>query len=294
MTLSKSSIAALLAIAASACAAGPDLPKAQQTTQGDLAQVQTLLEKAQALDQQAATKEDVETVMKAYEEVLAVAPDHKDALVGAARFHYMHGNDVLTDKDKDARLATWLKGREYGLRALGQNAEFRAAYEKDNDMAKQVPKLGEADAGAMLWTGLNWAKWGELYGIIRAAIDIPKVKALLDRVNEVSPKYECNAADRFFMGYWVAIPGFAGRDPNKSKAAYERAMKMSPECMPAHNVIFASYYAKDAEDQALFTKLLEESQNAPEDAPESPVRLLNNLAKLDGKRWLERSKEIFE
>ena len=287
------SLLVLVALFFVACAAGPDLPSSQ-ATHGDLAQVQLLMDKANAALAAAMKREDIAPTLKLYEDVLALAPDHKEALVNAAMLRFMHGNDVLTENDKDARLATWLKGREYGLRALGQNPTFRAAYEKDNDMAKQTALLGEQDALAMLWTGLNWAKWGELYGIIRAAIDIPKVKALLDRTNEVAPKSHCGGADRFFMGYWVVIPGFAGRDPKKAFAAYEHAMSLSPECMPAHNVTQARYYAKDAEDQAMFTSLLQKAIDAPEDPPGSIVRLVNNLARTEAKELMTKTKEFFE
>lgn len=292
--MTKSRVSALCVLLTAACAGGPELPKTGQVTQGDTSQIQTLLEKANALAQQATKREDIEPVIKAYEEVLALAPDHKDALIGASKFHYIFGADVLTEKDKDARLATWLKGREYGLKAIALNPGFRAAYEKDNDMVKQMPLLGEADAGAMLWAGLNWAKWGELYGIIRAAIDIPKVKGLLDRVNEVAPTYECNAADRFFIGYWVAIPSMLGRDPKKSTVAYERATKMSPQCTPTHNVIYAWYFARDAEDQALWKKLLDVTLSTPEDAADAPQRVLNSMARITAKEYLDRTKEIFE
>ncbi len=276
-----------------ACAAGPELPKAQPGTSGDLAQAQTLLEKANAMAAAARKKEDIEPTLKAYEEVLAVAPDQRDALIAAARLRYMHGNDVLDGSNKDALLATYLKGREYGLRAMALNPEFRAAYEKDSDMQKHVQLLQKDDAHAIYWAGLNWAKWGELYGILRAAIDIPKVKALMDRASELDPTYEGNGVDRFFMGYWVAIPGFAGRDPEKSKAAYERAIKMSPQCNTNH-VTFAYYYARDKEDRILFDSLLKKAIDAPEEPAESEFGLLNALAREEAKRYMGKAKEWFE
>lgn len=273
--------------------AGPDLPASMGTKQGDMAQVQTLYDKANGMLKAASTREDIVPTMQAFEEVLAVAPDHKDALVAASMLHYHHGNDVLTEKDKDARLATWLKGRDYGLRAMGLNPTFRAEYEKDNTMEKQVVHLGEADAGALLWTGLNWAKWGELYGIIRAAMDIPKVVAIMNRVNEVAPKQNCGGAYRFFIGYWVSIPGFMGRDAKKSTTAYEAVTKSSPECQISHDVVYAWYFAREVEDKELWTKLLEKAIATPV-PDDSPARMMLKLSQLEAKDHLAKTKEIFE
>ena len=289
--LNRSTFALLVCLAA--CASGPEIPKSQQASQGESAQAQALFEKADALEKAASKSEDVLPVLKAWEDVLAVAPDHKVALVHAASFHYKHGADVLTDADKDARLATYLKGREYGLRAMATNPRFRAAYEKDGDMQKNILLLDKDDSEGMYWAGLNWAKWGELYGILRAAIDIPKVKALMDRVQELNTTYVGNGTDRFFMGYWVSIPGFAGRDPNKSKAAYDHAVQLSPDCI-ANHATFAFYYAKDKEDRPLFDSLLKKVLEAPADAPASPYLLINNLARAEAKRYADRAKEWFE
>lgn len=283
----------LVCVLLSACAAGPDLPASQQARQGDLAQAQILFDKADELQKNASRREDIEPTMKAFEAVLAVAPDHKEALVQASRFRYHYAADVLTEKDKEGRLASWLKGREYGLLAMAQNPAFRTEYEKEKDMLKAVPLLVEADGPAALWAGLNWAKWGELYGIMRAAIDIPKVKAILERVNELTPAYDGNAADRFFMGYWVAIPSMMGRDPKKSTAAYEHAIKMSPNCTATH-VTYAWYFARDAEDRPMFEALLKKALDAPEEPVDSPLRLVNGLAKQEAQAYMVNVKELFE
>jgi TRAP transporter T-component len=278
----------------SACAAGPELPKSQQGKQGDLAQAQILFEKAEAAAKAANKLSDIEPVFKAYEEVLAIAPDHRDALVGAARFRFYFADAVLErSKDKDAVMASFLKGREHGLHALATNAEFRAAYEKDSDIQKQVALLKKDDAPALYWAALNWTKWGEMYGILRAAIDIPKVKAMMDRLNELEPTYNGNGADRFFAGYWVAIPGFSGRDANKAKAAYERAVQMSPQWLSNH-VVYADYYAKDKEDRPLFESSLKRVIEAAPDQPETPSLIDNVVARDQAKKLLAQAKEIFE
>lgn len=290
----KQTVSALALGLCLACASGPEIPKSQQPTQANAEQVQTLYEKATELYAKATGKADVMAALAAFEEVLAADPGHRDALVRASMLRYYEANNVIgLDGDKDQLMAAYLKGREYGLRAMATNPTFRQAYEQDNDMVKQVPLLQKDDAPGLFWAAVNWAKWGELYGILRAAIDIPKVKAMMERVNALDPTYQGNAADRFFMGYWVAIPGFAGRDPNKSKAAFEKASAESPQCL-ANAVTYAFYYGRDQEDRALFETLLKKVIDAPAPADDDPLKLLNGLAKEEAALYLTRTKEWFD
>lgn len=272
-----------------ACASNPELPKAADGKQADQAQVKILLDRANAEYKGGTKLAQVESTMMAYEDVLRVDPDNREALVHAAEMHYFHGEDIVPIADKDKRMASFLKGREQALRALALNAKFRAAYEKDNDIVKQLPLLTQDDIPALYWAALNWAKWGELYGIVRAAIDIPKVKAMMEHVQRINPTYQGNAADRFFIGYWVAIPGFAGKDAKKSKAAYEKAVKESPTCL-ANHVTYAAYYARDTEDRALFESTLKKVlETQVVDMP-----FLNGIAKEEAAGHLTHTKEYFE
>jgi len=204
---------------------------------------------------------------------------------------YYYANKVVPETDKDKRMASYLRGREAGLRGMALNPAFRAAYEKDQDFEKEMPLLTKEDSVAMYWAAVNWAKWGELYGIIRAAIDIPKVRAIMNRSHELDPTYWGNAVDRFFEAYWVAIPGFAGRDAKKAKAAYDSAIKGSPDFLDNY-VIFAGYYCKDQEDKKQFEAVLNKVIATPPDA--TPYKFFNELSRQDAKDMLAHEKEIFD
>lgn len=280
---------ALAVLVLGACSSGPAIPKAGP--QGDQAQTQPLLDKADARFAALATKDDIKPTLDAYEEVLKVAPDNRRALEQVALMSYYYANKVVPESDKDKRMAGYLRGREAGLRAMALNQKFREAYEKDQDIAKEMPLMDKEDAAAMYWAAVNWAKWGELYGIIRAAIDIPKVKAMMNRGNELDATYWGNAVDRFFEAYWVAIPGFAGRDAKKAKAAYDSAVAGSPAFLDNY-VIFAGYYCKDQEDKKQFEEILNKVIATPADS--TVYKYFNELARQDAKDMLAREKEIFD
>ncbi len=275
----------------SACSSGPVIPKAgPNDTAGD-AEVQALVDKADAAYAALSSKDQILPALEAYEAVTKARPNHKHALEQSALLAYYYANKVVAESDKDKRMAAYLRGREAGLRAMATNEAFRTAYEKDQDVQKQAALLGKDDVPGMYWAAVNWAKWGELYGIIRAAIDIPKVRALMDRANAVDPTYWGNAVDRFFMGYWVAIPSFAGRDAKKSKAAFDRGIAGSPGFLDNY-VIFASYYCKDQEDKPLFESSLQKVLAATADKPE--WKFFNDIARQEAKDMLAHEKEIFE
>jgi hypothetical protein len=272
-----------------ACSSGPEIPKAGPAT--DQAQTQPLLDKADAKYAAMTTKDDIKPALDAYEDVLKSAPANRRALEQVGLLSYYYANKVVPESDKDKRMAGYLRGREAGLRAMALNQKFREAYEKDQDIAKQMPLMGKEDVTAMYWAAVNWAKWGELYGIIRAAIDIPKVRAMMNRANELDAPYWGNAADRFFAGYWVAIPGFAGRDAKKSKAAFDKAVATSPDFLDNY-VIFASYYCKDQEDKKQFEAVLNKVIATPADT--TMYKFFNDLARTDAKDLLAHEKEIFD
>jgi len=280
---------ALLVVVIGACSSGPAIPHAGP--QGDQTQVQPLLDKAEAKYAALAAKDDIKPALDAYEEILKVAPDNRNALERVALLAYYYANKVIPANDKDKRMAGYLRGREAGLRAMALNPKFREAYEKDQDIAKEMPLMTKQDVAAMYWAAVNWAKWGELYGIIRAAIDIPRVKALMNRAAELDAPYWGNAVDRFFAAYWVAIPGFAGRDAKKAKAAFDAAVAISPGFLDNY-VIFASYYCKDQEDKKQFEDVLNKVIATPADT--TMYKFFNELARQDAKDLLAHEKEVFD
>lgn len=275
----------------SSCASGPALVRALPPTVADPAVVQSLLDVADARYAAATERADVEAAMHAYEALVALAPMHREALLKVAELRFLYATDVLPEADTRARRSSYAKGRDYAIRALAHNDAWRRAYERDSRLKEHMTLLGPDDARAVYWVAVNWGQLANLSGMLRAALDISKIKLLMQFVTHAMPTYYGNAPDRFYIAYWLSLPRIVGRSADKSKAAYERAANGSPECL-ANDVLYAAYYATEVHDRALFERVLRNVLAAPTD-DRSPLKLSNGLAKAWARDYLARADELF-
>jgi hypothetical protein len=184
------------------------------------------------------------------------------------------------------------KGREHALAALRANASFAKAVDEGQRIQDAAPLLTAAEAPAMFWCATVWGRWGELKGILRVALDIPKVKGLQQRLLEVAEDYYQAGAHRFFSAYYEAIPEFAGQDLAVSKAHCDRSLELAPG-HPENHIICAQYYAVHVKDRALFERLLNEVLAMPLDEA-SPYYFEHLVAKEDAREMLGKVGELFD
>ncbi|MBI4425370.1 MAG: hypothetical protein HY554_16695, partial [Elusimicrobia bacterium] len=149
-----------------------------------------------------------------------------------------------------------------------------------------------ADAGALFWAGYGWAGWINLSKDSPDAVaDLPKVVAVMERVQELSPGFYFGGPDLFLGSYYAIRPRLLGGDPAKSKAHFEAALRLSAGRFLMAKVLYAQYYAVAAQDPELFRQVLGETLEASPDLPHA--RLANAVAKLKAKRLMERTDELF-
>jgi hypothetical protein len=243
-------------------------------------------------------QEATEAAIAQYEEALAAEalPEGVDRWAILVRLSVLYyGKAIFFEQDlpKKERMAMYWRGRECGWDALMvRNAAWREAIEGGTRIPDAVHLLTADDAPAAFWTATNWSRWGELKGILRVALDIPKVKAANQRILEVAEDYYAAGVHRFFGAYWVAIPSFAGKDSEKGKLHFERGISMFPDHLETA-VMYADYYARDTQDKELFVRLLQGVIDATPD-PAGTYYFEDMAAQADAARLLAEADAIFD
>lgn len=195
--------------------------------------------------------------------------------------------------DPEEKKALHFEGRERGMDCLRQNPGFAGALRVNaNDLQAAVKRLGKKEVPALFWTASNWGRWGELKGVLTVALDIPKVRILVERVGQLDQRYYGGGPHRFLGAYYASIPTFAGKSREKSRHHFERAISIAPDYLE-NRLLFARYYAVDAQDRALFERELKAVIETPPDE-DSPYHLPNERAREEAARWLSRVDELFE
>jgi len=190
--------------------------------------------------------------------------------------------------------AFYLRGRDYGLRALEHRAQFIQSLKSTPEALKAgLETLSIADLPALFWTGFCWGSWVNLnLNRPEALADSGLITALMARALELDETYYYGGAHLFFGAVLAQLPKSAGGNPQKSREHFERALDVSQNRLLMTKVYFARYYAVRVQDRALFSTLLEEVLQADLNAAPDE-RLANTLAPARARFYLETAREYF-
>jgi tetratricopeptide (TPR) repeat protein len=221
----------------------------EATAEGDAS---ALSGEAQALWEERGDTAQLQAALDKYEEVLAVDPGNREALLHLARGYYFLGDAHLSD-DEEKKTA-WDKSIGYGKKCMGLNEAFRAANESgEADEETAAANLTSEDTECTYWTASALGKWVGLHSLGVKLKNIPTVKAWISRVEELDSSYYFTATDRYWGAYWAAIPSFAGRDLDKSRTYFDKAIEAEPMFF-GNRVLVASFWAEKTQDIAEFDK----------------------------------------
>ncbi|MCP4871896.1 MAG: hypothetical protein GY898_24585 [Proteobacteria bacterium] len=295
-TLLIAALAAVLLLPA--CAKKPvqdSTDVAGQTGEVPAVQATELPEVDALFDHERHTREGTEKAIEGYEAALAANPDRadgKDIRVRLSVLYYGLAYYYDRAESKKHKMGTYLLGKEHGWDAImGSNPEFKAAIDGGTKIVDAIPLIRAQDVDAAYWTALNWARWGEQKGILRVAMDIPKVRGINDRILEVGEDYYHAAVHRFFGAFFVEIPQFAGQDHERAKAHFLRGMELAPT-WPENEVNYAWYYARRSNNKELYVELLTKVIETP--IPEDSVfRFEYTVARADAEEMLAKVDDLF-
>lgn len=245
---------------------------------------------------------DVETVRAAMPASLVqldgfieVSPENRDILRRAAEayggyaFLFVEG----TDRRRAAKLHK--KARDYALRILKQNPDFKEAFNKSNDeYSKALQSLTKEDAPALFFAANSWIKWIGLSHKDNpdSEVGIPKVLYMMDRLLELDEEFNYGAPHALIGAYNASWPTHLRGNPDKANYHFQKAFEISESKFLIWKFLYAKYYAVQIQDRALFVSTLENIISASEDLlPEK--RFANEAIKLKAKKLLTKTDLLF-
>jgi hypothetical protein len=200
----------------------------------------------------------------------------------------------LEDSDPARAKALYLRGRDHALAALALKPRFAGLADKTLDDFQTALRYATIDdVPDLFWAGAGWGGYVNLSKDDASALaELPKVVALMRRVQDLDPGFHFAGADMFFGVYYAARPRILGGDPAKAKAAFDRVHKITKGKYLMTHVLNARWYAVAVQDRELFKQLLTKVLDAPAgQLPES--RLTDEAAKLKAGRLLEKIDDYF-
>ena len=211
----------------------------------------------------------------------------------AMAFFEDEGIDKKTEKANLKRAANFYKkARDYGMKVLLKNGDFKAAYEGSlDDFVKVMPAFGRGDIETLFWTAFAWGSYVNLNRNSASDIaDLPKVIALINRVIELDTTYFYGIPHLFLIVNY-SMPAMFGGDLVKAKAEYQKIKDISGAKFIIADYFMAKYYASQAQDKEMFETLLQSVQDA--DADLIPERMFTQVAKKKAEFLLLKKDDIF-
>jgi len=220
-------------------------------------------------------------------------PHNEELLIAGAKAYSSYAA-LFTDQHQEKAKGLYLRGKQYGIRALSKHGQFEELLSKPVDQFRTcLPGLGKKDVPALFWTASSWGNWISLStDSVEAMAEVPKVLCLMERVLELDEGFYYGGAHLFMAVYHLSRPKAYGGNPEKAQRHFEKAFEVSQEKFLMSHVLYAKYYARQTFDRELFVLTLEKVLETPADSvPE--LTLLNTMAKHQAKGLLERVDDYF-
>ena len=185
------------------------------------------------------------------------------------------------------------RGKDYGLLALWAKKDQEKILSLPlDDFKKQLMKFGKKDVPALFWTAFCWGNWINLHRDDPSAfIDLPRVESMISRVMQLDSSYYYGSAHSFLATIAAIRPKMLGGNLDLARDEFEKALGVDNHYLMT-KVLYAQFYAIQAQDPGLFEKLLSEVQNADAKLPANQ-RLANELAKRRATLLIEKKKKFF-
>jgi len=239
-------------------------------------------------------KDAMPAQLKLLETLIAAQPSDR-GLRRLAAEGFGGGAFLFLEETEPARAkGLYLRGRDHALAALALKPAFAGLAAKPLDDFDAALKGASADdVPELFWAGFGWAGWVNLSKDDASALaDLPKVVALMTRVQELDPSFHYAGADLFFGIYYASRPVLLGGDPKKAKDAFERAHRATRGEYLMTHVLDARWYAVAVQDKELFAQLLKKVLESPSGRlPEA--RLTDEAAKRRAAALLEKIDDYF-
>jgi hypothetical protein len=219
-------------------------------------------------------------------------PLNPDVLLAGAKLYGAYAGGFVDDVERAQRLAN--RAYAYARRALCVREKALCAT-LDGSFDAYADALARADGrdiATLYGFGAAWAGRIEVNsGDWNAVADVPKLQALLLRVDALDARYD-NGGAALYLGVINSIrPASLGGKPDEGRAYFDKALSLSGGRNQMVRVLYAQFYARLVFDQALHDRLLNEVLAADPVAPK--LTLVNTLARRKATALLASGKDYF-
>ncbi len=232
--------------------------------------------------------------LKLLEGLIKSDPKNDKFLLLACQGFGSYALGFVEDTNPDRARSFYLRGRNYGLKILNKNQDFRRAMNGSIDQLESaLEKFNKKDVSALFWTANNWASWINLnFTDPQALADLPKVQSVMQRVIELDESYFYGGAHLFFGTIYAVRPPILGGNIEKARQHFDRCFEFCQEKFLLPYVYYARFYATRTLDEELFSNTLTKVLKTSDDVLPAQ-RLPNTIAKQKAKRLMEQIEEFF-
>jgi len=197
--------------------------------------------------------------------------------------HHKQRAYLMYSRARDLALRC-VEHRDPGIRnALSMPPKNLAKYLND--------KFTDDDKPALFWLMMAWTSAINNSPHSEDLADMAELRVIADWVIQRDPGYEDAGALVFLGGFESSMPKAFGGDPVKGKEYFERALKITGRKNHIVLINYATLYAVNAPDRALYVSLMREIIEAPDQG--APYRMSNKVARRRAARALQRVDELF-
>lgn len=232
--------------------------------------------------------------LKLLDVMLKSDPDNQRLLRLASMGYSSYALAFLEDTDPERASAFYLRGREYGMRLLQQDAELARALEGSAEsLAGVLAKRGRDDVPAVFWTAFGWGAHIQLaVSDPNALAGLPKAEIMMQFVARTDSSFYFGGADLFLGTLYGSRPKMFGGDPDRSRAHFERALRLNEGKFLMTYVYYARSYAVLYQDQPRFEQCLAAVDSASLEILPAQ-RLANAVAKKKAQLLRSQAADLF-
>lgn len=122
--------------------------------------------------------------------------------------------------------------------------------------AKQAVEANPDGVEGHFWLGVNYTKYGEIKGVLKALFLISPTKKEMRKVLKLNDTYEGGGAYVVLGRVYSQVPGILGGSDKKARQYYEKAREICPT--NSLNLLFMAETYWDLKEKAVAVKTLEE------------------------------------
>jgi TPR repeat protein len=243
-------------------------------------------------------KQGVPTLILLIDAAVAEDPDNPKLLLTASTIYATYAQAFVVSNGEEKRASIqYARAKDYAMRLLKQRQFFADSVDaRFEEFEQALLQFRESDVPDLYAAGNAWLGWIlSNPDSMEALSQLPKALALMKRVIQLDEKYADGGAHTVFGIYYAIQPPGAGRDLEKSKMHFEKAMQMAGTANCLSKVVFAEFYTTAIEDHELFEKILQEVLERKNDKFDNKrYALINAVARERAKKLLNKKEDLFD